>query len=89
MNKKVLQFKARAGWNRITGEDITSFMRKFFPTWPDGHLRAAAYYLLGHGQDLGVHVRFGRLSRCREESYKPFTTTERYYREVESEGMFI
>lgn len=89
MSKKVLQFKAHAGWNRITGDDLNHFMRRFIPSWPEGHLRAAAYYLMSHGQDFGVQLRFSRLNRCREESYKPFSQTQRYYREIESEGMFI
>lgn len=89
MSKKVLQFKARVGWNRVAGDDLNHFMRRFFPSWPDGHLKAAANYLLVHGEDLGIQLRFSRISRCREESYKPFSQTQRYYREIESEAMFI
>lgn len=85
MNKKVLQFETRAGWNRITGDDINEFMREFFPAWPDGHLRQAVRYLMNRGRDLGVAVRFNRLRKCREESYKPFTSTEKYFRTVEEE----
>jgi len=89
MARKVIQFKARCGWNRAASEDLTMFMRRLCPAWPDGHLREAARYLLSNGKDLGVKIRFDRLNRCREESYKGFTGTERYFREIEYEGMFI
>lgn len=85
MNKKVIQFRAYAGWNRVTGEDISGFMRKIFPAWPVGHLREAVRYLLKNGRDFGVSIRFARIRKCREESYKPFTSTEQYFRAIEEE----
>lgn len=87
MNKKVLQFQTRAGWNRVTGEDIVGFMRKVFPAWPDGHLMHAVRYLMFKGRDLGINVRFNRLKKCREESYKPFSSTEKYFRTIEEEAL--
>lgn len=85
MSRKVVQFKGLVGWNRAAGDDIAWFMRKFFPSWPDGHLREAVRYLIKNGRDLGVLVRFERIGKCREESWKPFTSTEKYFRALEDE----
>lgn len=89
MAKRVIQAKARCGWNRLTAEDIVRFMQEFYPGWPDGHLREAIRHLLKNRVDLCVKIRFDKLSKCREESYKNFTSTKSYFEHVERESMFI
>jgi len=89
MARKVIQFKAHSGWNRVATDDINALIRQTFPSWPNGHIKKAVRYLIANALDLGIHIRFDRMSKCREESYKGFTSTEEYLRTVESEALFI
>jgi hypothetical protein len=83
--KKVLQYRAKCGWNRMSAENAIWFIRKVFPDWPGDRLRLATYYLLKYGPNAGAQVRFDFLEKCREQSYKGFTGTEEYFQRIESE----
>lgn len=85
--KKVLQYRARCGWNRMSADDAIWLMQKIFSDWPEGRLRLACYYLLKYGSHAGANIRFDFLKRCREQSYKRFSATEEYFRIIESERL--
>lgn len=87
MEKKVIQFKARCGWNRASVDDIESFIRRLSPLRFTGRLRDAIRYLTGNGRDLGIIFRFDKLKKCREISYKSYSQTEECLRYMEKEGM--
>jgi hypothetical protein len=89
MAKKVLQTKTRRGWDRLSAEDIRNFLSYVYPSWSGGRLRQGVRLLFSRRDDLGIRIRFDKLSKCRERSYKGFTETEEYYRMIEEEALFV
>ena len=90
--KKVIQFKARCGWNRASKEDIEILLKKaviplraFLKT--QGY-KSAGHELIDYKNGMRLEFRFASIDKCRPESLKPFTSTHKYFTELEMEAGF-
>ncbi len=91
--KKVIQYKARCGWNRATADDIRDLLKNIAAPlkafFKKRRSKFASTVVIDRGDGRRFEIRFASIGKCREESYLPFSMTERYRRMVEEDaGIF-
>lgn len=88
MAKKVLQVKTGDDWDRAFPRDLRGIVEETNDFIAGMKLRFVVNYLFSmqwvRGAD-GESIRFDDISKCRERSYKPFTSTSEYFDGVEAD----